>query len=159
MWTDGLRRCLAVIILLATVACGEDLGFPLQDARSPSDSELLDRITRSVDGADVHLVRLVQRGDQYAFEPSAIDLAPGDVVRFVMVGSQPESVAFDPASAAPEVAAFIRQNSLQLGVLLTDAGQAYDVSFRDAPAGHYPFVSIPHLPHGMRGEVIVSIPE
>jgi plastocyanin len=140
------------LVSLTIAACADD---PPAGPPPEPGPELLDRITAPVDGGSAHLVRLVQRGDQYAFDPAEIVIGPGDVIRFVMVGSQPESVAFDPVTATPEAAAYIRQNALQLGVLLTDAGQSYDVSFRDAPPGRYPFLSLPHAGHGMRGVVEV----
>ena len=147
-----LARLTAVLLLATAAACrGEEA--PEAPAET---SELFDRITRPGDGAAVHLVRLVQRADAYAFDPTTLTVARGDVVRFVMSGSQPESVVFDAAAASPEAAGFIRANQLDRGVLLTEPGQAYDVSFREAPPGTYPFESLPHGPRGMRGTVTVT---
>lgn len=149
-------RPLALLILaLALCACNGEAPPSISSGAAES-PEILERITRPVDGARVHLVRLVQRGDQYAFDPAVIRAAPGDVVRFVMAGTQPESVAFDATTATSEAAIFINANSLHHGVLLTDSGQAYDVSFTDAPPGRYPFVSVPHAIHGMVGEVLIE---
>lgn len=120
-----------------------------------ADPEVFEAITRPVADGSVHIVRLLQRGDQYAFDPDVVTVSSGDVLRFVMVGSQPESIVFDPNEATAEAGEFIRSNQLHLGVLLTDAGQVYEVSFLDAPVGRYPFVSLPHAVHGMRGVVDV----
>lgn len=124
----------------------------------PVGSEILDRITRPGEGGAVHLVRLVQRGDSYAFDPAEVTIASGDVVRFVMTGSQPESVAFAPAGAAADAAEYIRERGLDRGVLLTEPGSAHDVAFPEAPAGSYPFHSVPHAGQGMRGTVVVESP-
>ncbi|MQA88637.1 MAG: hypothetical protein GEU90_00175 [Gemmatimonas sp.] len=148
------RGLVAGILLIAVVGCGGDAPVFEAPPEEPRPNTL-ERITRPVDGASFHLVRLVQRGDQYAFEPAEIVIRTGDVLRFVMVGAQPESVAFDPTRASPEVARFIRAHNLHFGVLLTDAGQAYDVSFLDAPPGEYPFVSLPHGSRGMHGRVVI----
>jgi plastocyanin len=148
------QRAMIVVLLALLVGCGDEVGIPFQDT-TVAEPEVLERITRPVEGAAVHLVRIVQRGDAYVFDPAEIRVAPGDVVRFVMSGSQPESVAFEAAAASPGAAEFIREHMLHLGVVLTDPGQAYDVSFLAAPPGRYPFHSIPHATEGMRGEVLV----
>ncbi len=121
----------------------------------PPPDDLLDRITRSADDGSVHLVRIVHRPDRYQFEPARLTIASGDLVRFVMTGSLPESIVFDPLTATPEAAAFIRGRSLNLGVLLVDPGQSHDFSFQGAPPGIYPFLSIPHSDRGMTGSVEV----
>lgn len=150
----GHRALLPLALFIVAAACDR----PQSTAEEPPGpgSEILERITRPGDGGEVHLVRLVQRGDSYSFDPAELTIAPGEVVRFVMTGSQPESIAFDPATAAPEIAQFIQAHRLDRGVLLTDPGQAYDVSFRDAPLGSYPFQSVPHGGSGMRGTIVVS---
>jgi plastocyanin len=150
-------RVLTAAALLSLPGCGGEA--PALEA-SPEDERpnALERITRPTEGGQVHLVRLVQRGNRYAFEPAEISIPAGDVVRFVMVGGQPESVAFDTAQASPEAAQFIRANQLHRGVLMTDTGQAYDVPFPDAPPGIYPFVSLPHGSQGMKGTVTVVPP-
>ncbi len=149
-------RCLAPLILVLALTGCDSEPVPVIPAEPLESPQILERIARPVEGARVHLVRLVQRGDQYAFDPAVIHASAGDVVRFVMAGTQPESVAFDPTNASPEAADFIRARFLHHGVLLTDSGQAYDVSFADAPPGRYPFVSVPHAIHGMVGEVLIE---
>ncbi|MEX2571550.1 MAG: plastocyanin/azurin family copper-binding protein [Gemmatimonadota bacterium] len=147
-------RLFGAAIGLLFAAC--ELEVPGTGGPENSGPQPLERITEPAESGAVHLVRLVQRGDEYGFEPMQLSIAPGDVLRFVMVGAQPESVAFDPGRATPEAAQFIRANSLHLGALLTDPGQAYDVSFHDAPPGRYPFVSLPHRASGMQGVVVVG---
>lgn len=144
----GLLLGLTVVL----TGCAEEFP-PEPSADHPSD--VLERITRGAENGEVHLVRLVQSGDRYRFDPDRIIVAPGDVVRFVMEGSQPESVVFDSVEGASQAAAFVRENQLHLGVLLTRAGEAYDVDFAGAPTGSYPFRSIPHAGHGMTGIVEV----
>ncbi|MEX2583539.1 MAG: plastocyanin/azurin family copper-binding protein [Gemmatimonadota bacterium] len=154
--TDRRPRAAAGALLALLISgCSDQIpGFDAPADDAPP--EPLERITMAADAGDVHQIRLVQRGDRYAFEPAEVVLPPGDVVRFVMTGSQPESVAFDTADVTPEVADFIRRNQLHLGVLLTDAGQTHDVPFTDAPPGRYPFVSLPHGTRGMRGSVLIQ---
>jgi plastocyanin len=119
---------------------------------------VLQDISRPVSGGAVRRVRMTQRGDRYAFEPAEIRVAPGDVVRFVMVGNQPESVVFDTAGLAEPQAAYIAERGLDRGVLMTDPGSTLDVGFAEAPPGDYPFRSIPHSTAGMTGVVRVVGP-
>lgn len=116
---------------------------------------MLEAITNPVAGASVHRIRMTQQGDSYAFAPAEVSISPGDVVRFVMVGSQPESVVFDLAGLPAELAAFIETNGLDRGVLLTEPGATFDAGFPNAPPGTYPFRSVPHHDAGMRGVVKV----
>ncbi|HUE95156.1 MAG TPA: plastocyanin/azurin family copper-binding protein [Longimicrobiaceae bacterium] len=143
------------LLLGVSSACGEPPAPP-GDPTAAGGSQILDRITRPGDGGEVHLVRLVQRGDSYAFDPAELTIAPGDVVRFVTTGSQPESVAFQPDGATAEAAEFIRSHGLDRGALLTEPGDDYDVTFPEAPPGYYPFQSLPHAGYGMRGTIRVE---
>lgn len=123
----------------------------------PSDT-LLARIARPVEEGRAVLVRMTAEGDRYAFSPAEVTVRPGDVVRFVLTGPQPESVAFDTANSSPEAAAWLRSRGLVRGPLLTRPGQVYEASFRDAPPGRYTFFSVPHASFGMRGAVVVEPP-
>lgn len=149
------RRRVAAWVLLAITALGGCRQEP-EPAADPERSEMLDRISRPAEGGAVHLVRMVQRGDQYAFDPADLRIAQGDLVRFVMTGPQPESIVFDATDAPPEVASFIREAALDRGVLLTEPGQLHDVTFAGAPPGSYPFFSLPHADRGMRGRITVT---
>lgn len=102
---------------------------------------------------------MTQRGDQYAFAPSEVRVAPGDVVRFVMVGNQPESVVFDTGGLPAAQAEYIAGRGLDRGILMTDPGSTFDVSFGEAPPGDYPFRSVPHHESGMKGIVSVALPD
>jgi plastocyanin len=151
-----IRRLALLLLVVSLSACErDDMRAPDPD-RDDSVAEIIERITGPGAGDAVHFVRLVQRGDRYAFDPSELTIPRGDVVRFLLVGGKPESIVFDAGEATPEAAAFIRENALDLGVLLTEPGQAFDASFRDAPAGRYPFRSLPRTMEGMRGVVVVT---
>jgi plastocyanin len=147
------RAVLAALLAVLSLGGCDRAGGPLEEA---SDTELVDRLTTAPRGVNVHLVRMVHRGDAYTFEPDEIEVRSGDLVRFVMDSPQPESVAFGMDGLSPEAAEFVRQHDLASGVLLTSAGEVYDVSFRDAPPGRYPFRSIVHAERGMTGAVVVG---
>lgn len=141
----------ASLALLLLAACAE----PEEAPPAAATDTLLSRIAAPVEAGRAVLVRMTAEGDRYAFEPAEVRVSPGDVVRFVLAGSQPESVAFDTAGLPPEGVAFLRDRALLRGPLLTRAGQVHDASFRDAPPGRYPFFSVPHGSSGMRGAVVV----
>jgi plastocyanin len=150
-----LTRCCCMLALSALVGmAGCDQGVGPGD--SPADTTLLDRLTAAPRGVDVHLVRVVASGDEFGFQPSEVVVRSGDVVRFVMVTSQPQSVAFSVSDLTPGAEQFVRDTDLMHGELLTSAGEVYDVSFRDAPPGRYPFHSIVHAARGMRGVIVVE---
>lgn len=149
----GVALALASLLMLAP-ACDRESPGPVTEGADTT--SLYARLTESPRGGRVHLVRMVVQGDTAAFEPAEIHASPGDVVRFVMAGSRPETIAFTAEGLTAGAAAFIRDGGLSHGELLTRAGQVYDVSFRDAPPGRYPFHSVPHLDRGMRGIVVVE---
>ncbi len=146
-------RAVAALALLALGACGEADEPPRQVV--PADP-VLSRIAAPVERGTVTLVRMSAEGDGYAFEPADVSVRPGDVVRFVLSGSQPESVAFDTTGLPAPAVDFLRRQGLVRGPLLTRPGQVYDASFHDAPPGRYLFFSVPHASFGMRGAVVVE---
>lgn len=151
---SGSIFSLLLAVLAVGTACTGSAAPPPEPAVPEADA--LTTITRPGDGGAVHLIRLVQQGDNYAFDPAEITIPSGDVVRFVMGGEQPESVVFDADQATPaEAAEFVQGHDLHRGILLTRPGQAYDVPFRDAPPGRYPIHSLPHSERGMRGVITV----
>lgn len=107
------------------------------------------------DGGTVRIVRLVARGDRYAFEPNEVQVRSGEVIRFVHTDNQPESVAFDTAGVPAGGVEFLAGRNLLTGPLLTVPGAVYDVSMEGAPPGTYSFFSVPHSERGMQGRVHV----
>ncbi|CAN5706573.1 hypothetical protein BH23GEM8_BH23GEM8_13350 [soil metagenome] len=148
-----LRAILVALVAVLTLGACDRASGPVEES---SETELLDRLTTAPQGVNVHLVRMVSRGDSYAFEPDEVEVRRGDLVRFVMDSPQPESVSFDEDGLSPEAAEFVRLQDLGHGELLTSSGEVYDVSFRDAPPGRYPFRSIIHAERGMTGVVVVG---
>lgn len=149
------RPALFLLVCFVLPACGR-AEAPLERDSEPAGAAAEALFAPAASGGTTHLVRLVARGDQYGFDPPELRVRPGDVVRFVHTGYQPESVAFDADAATPEAGEFLRRHALDAGPLLIQPGAVYDVSFRDAPPGVYPFYSVPHREFGMAGRVIVE---
>lgn len=151
---DRSRWGIAALMLVLVGASGCS-SSPPPPAEMDEGELVLRAITEPVESGSVHRIRMTQQGDRYAFSPSEVTVRPGDVVRFVMVGGQPESVVFDPTDLGEDQAGFITSTGLDQAILLTDPGSTLDASFRDAPPGDYPFRSVPHHESGMRGSVHV----
>jgi plastocyanin len=146
----------ALWILIGTlVACGRGEAPP-EGAEERAGAGTVALTAPAPGRGTVHIVRMVARGDRYAFEPAEIRVRAGDVVRFVQTDHQPEAVAFDSTTAPPGSAEFLRQHDLMRGPLLTEPGVFFDVAFHDAPPGEYPFFSVPHRQFGMEGRIIVE---
>lgn len=152
-----MRRRALLAALLLTAACSDAPDeAPAAGAPAAPDTGVLARISRPVEGGGLHLVRLVARGSAYAFDPAEVRVRPGDVVRFVLAHPQPEAIAFDTLAADSTARRYLAASDLMHGTLLTQPGQVYDVRFGDAPAGRYPFFSVPHAGEGMTGVVVVE---
>lgn len=108
-----------------------------------------------------HVVRMVQKGDAFAFAPEEVRARNGDRIRFVMVSGAPHNVAFD-AEQVPAVAhatlsrALPDRMSALAGPLLTEEGAAYTMTLDGIPPGRYPFFCMPHVAMKMTGVLIVD---
>ena len=107
-------------------------------------------------GGGLHQVRIVNRAGQILFEPSRLEIRAGETVRFELGTPHPQSVAFDTSTAPPDIRAYLRRSRLDRRPLLTQPGQAYDVTFDGAPPGAYSFYSLAHASPGAGGTVIVT---
>lgn len=132
--------------MLSLPGCGEDgteTAAPLAEEQAPG-------------GGVVHIVRLTAGGARPAFEPAEVTLRPGDLLRFVQTARLPESVAFDTSGVPPGGAELLAEQGALSSSVLLEPGAMHDVSFEGAPAGRYPFFSLPHAALGMEGVVTVQ---
>lgn len=110
----------------------------------------------------VHEVRMLLTSDgKYLFDPAAITITVGDVVRWRDVSGGPHDVAFHPdqipSGAAPILNAAMsdKVGELQGKILFAD-GDTYDISFAGLPPGTYNYYCLPHEPMGMKGVITVE---
>ena len=106
-------------------------------------------------------VKMVGDGTNYKFEPADITIKAGDNVKFTMVSGGPHNVAFDPAeiaaAAKPQLMANMDNQMSELsGPLLQNAGEVYEISFANVPAGKYNYHCTPHLAMNMRGTITIQ---
>jgi plastocyanin len=134
-----LLRGIVVTVALAAVACG----------RGPAT------------GA-VHVVRMMETpAGQFVFEPAALTIRSGDVVRWVNVSGGVHNVAFYaeqiPPDAKPLLDAAMPARLTDLtGPLLEQAGQTYEVAFADMPPGVYGYYCTPHEMLGMKAQLTIT---
>ena len=106
-------------------------------------------------------VKMIGDGTTYKFEPADITINAGDNVKWVMVSMGPHNVAFDPAeipaAAKPQLMANMDGQMSELsGPLLSNAGDVYEISFANIPAGKYNYHCTPHLAMNMKGTITVQ---
>jgi plastocyanin len=108
-----------------------------------------------------HEVKMTGDGTNYKFEPADITIKQGDGIKFTMVSGGPHNVAFDPAeitaAAKPQLSANMPNQMSELsGPLLQNAGEVYEISFANVPAGKYNYFCTPHLAMNMRGTITIQ---
>jgi plastocyanin len=154
-------RMLVVTIAAAALACGRG---PRSEADGTMPATGQPEPTRRATGsgtAAVREVRMTETPDgRFVFEPAALTLRVGDVVRWVNVGGGMHNVAFYadriPAGAGQLLDATMPNRLTELtGPLLERAGQTYEVSFADMPPGVYGYYCTPHEMLGMKAQLTV----
>lgn len=104
-------------------------------------------------GPHVIIVKMVEHGSGFAFDPSTITAQPGDTVRFVQASAQPHNVSFRKVPSGAKLGA------AKVGPYVMASGESYDLvidgRFVD---GTYTFACDPHEPVGMTGTLIVGKP-
>src|SRR4051812_3481232 len=106
-------------------------------------------------------VKMIGDGTTYKFEPADITIKAGDGVRWTMVTGGPHNVAFDPAevnaAAKPQLMANMDNQMSELSSpMLQGAGETYEISFANVPAGKYNYHCTPHLSMNMKGTITVK---
>lgn len=106
-----------------------------------------------------HEVQMLGDEKGYRYEPADITIKQGDGVRWVMVSGGPHNVAFQNIAADARAALSANmpnQLSDLTSPMFMNAGEKYEVSFANVPAGKYEYICQPHLANNMRGSVTVQ---
>ncbi|HEX6588116.1 MAG TPA: multicopper oxidase domain-containing protein, partial [Longimicrobiales bacterium] len=130
---------LAVLLLIGAGISWASAGTPLPGVIPPAGRTIV--------------VRMVDDGGRFRFEPAAVEVRRGDLIRFVQEGSMPHNVAFVKNTAPTGV----DLGELWTGPYLmtrTDTYEVYvDERFED---GAYDFICTPHAALGMAGTITVG---
>src|SRR5438309_2364839 len=95
-----------------------------------------------------------------AFEPAALTVKTGSVVRFINVSGGPHDIAFYTDSVPKGAVDALKKGMANMmgdlvGPFLTQPNEHYDVSFAGAPAGKYRGYCLPHVALGMHITITV----
>jgi plastocyanin len=157
---------LASAVVLGACGGGEKNGTPTDTATtSPATTTTAAPATGGVAKAPATgktwEVKMTGDGTTYKFEPADLTINAGDNVKWTMVSMGPHNVAFDPAevtaAAKPQLMANMDMQMSELtGPLLQNAGDTYEISFANIPAGKYNYHCTPHLAMNMKGSITVK---
>lgn len=118
-----------LLLLAASAGCG---------SRHPPDEVLRD--TLGLGGSEeVHRVSLEVRDGRETAAPPTTEIAPGALVEFVSADRFVRMVEFREEGLSPEGAEFLLRTGQLRSAPLLDRDARFVVSFRDAPAGRYPY--------------------
>ena len=152
-----MRVMLLSTILIVATGCGEKKApVPSQAGQAAAPAP------PATPTGPVVEVRMTGDGtSKAAFEPRALTIARGTIVRFINVSGGPHNVAFWPDSVPQGGRDALKrgmpdQMTDLTGPFLTRSNERYDVSFGGAPAGMYVGYCQPHLVLGMRIAITVK---
>lgn len=107
----------------------------------------------AADVGQVVVVRMLDDGGSYRYEPAEITVKRGDIVRFEQAGAMPHNVEF-VRNTAPDGADL---DGAWMGSFLIEKGETYDVvvdeKFID---GTFDYLCSPHATMGMKGKITVA---
>lgn len=139
----------------AASAASETTAVAPEDAPPPR-IDVLPGSAAPITGA-VHEVQMIGDAKGFRFEPSHITARPGDAVKFVVISGGPHEVAFDldkvPPASREQLLINMPNSADGKSPLLSGTREAWTVSLGALSPGVYPFVSMPRLPQGMKGEI------
>ena len=101
----------------------------------------------------VVVVRMMDDGGSFRYEPAELTVRRGDIVRFEQAGTMPHNVEF-VRNTAPDGADL---GSAWMGSFLIGKGETYDVVVDDRFIdGAFDFLCSPHATMGMKGRITVA---
>lgn len=90
-------------------------------------------------GDEVHRVSLAARDGREVATPENVEIPPGALVEFVSTDRFVHTVAFREGELSEEGVRFLEETGQLQGPPLVAPDARFVVSFREAPAGRYPF--------------------
>lgn len=144
-----------LVLVLSACAGGDKAG----DAATTADSAMAPVATAPAAGA-THDVNMSLVDGQYRFEPAALTVKAGDVVRYHNKSGGPHNVAFwadsIPAGGA-EAIQIVDQSAPLTSQMLVEPDAVITVNVgANAPTGAYRFTCQPHAAMGMNGTLTVQ---
>lgn len=147
---------------LAMTACGgataDDEAAPAAAAQeasaAPAEMSTAAAAETGAAAADnVVIVKMVDDGSTFRFEPAKIEASRGDVVRFVHEGTQPHNVQF----VQDGVPAGVDLGDAWTGPYVISKGGTYELTIDERfEPGTYEFTCTPHMAMNMHGTLVVT---
>ena len=129
----------AVLLLIGAGVSWASEGTPLPGVIAPAGRTIV--------------VRAVDDGGRFRFEPADVEVRRGDVIRFVQEGAMPHNVAFVKNTAPTGV----DLGELWTGPYMMTRTDSYEIYVDERFAdGTYDFICTPHAALGMAGTITVS---
>lgn len=149
-----LLQSVGAVALAALLVLGCDRGGT-QTTEDELGPRVLELDSARVDLPDSirQLVVRLDRSTAADMEPATAALRTGDIVRFEALDAGGHAIAFDGALLAPEARTWLEGTGQLRSPPLVNAGNAWVITFANAPPGEYPFVCVTH---GARGVLTVS---
>lgn len=127
------RRLVPLVVASALL-----VGLAGCESRHPPDEVLRDSL--GLEGSEeVHRVSLAVRDGRETAVPPTTEITPGALVEFVSGDRFVRMVEFREGELSPEGAEFLQRTGQLRSAPLLDRDARFVVSFRDAPAGRYPY--------------------
>ncbi len=140
-------------VILPLTAC--DRGGPggaRSDEKGPRVLELSGDTVKLPDSVHVATVR-IDRTKLAELEPPASTVRTGDLLRFISQDAGAHAIAFDGEAMTAEARAFMEKAGQLRSPPFMAEGSTWVISFKDAPAGSYPY----RCPtHGVQGTITVT---
>lgn len=141
----------AVVLCLLLAGCDRTKGEPAAD-EGPRVLQLDSTSITLPDSVRLAVITL-DRSIREDMDRPNVELRVGDIIRFETRDGGGHAIAFDGATLAPEVRAWLERTGQLRSPPLVAAGNAWVVSLEQAPPGDYPFQCVTH---GGRGTVRVT---
>jgi plastocyanin len=161
-----MRHTLSVLAFFA-LACGGSQ--PDRSTAGQADAANADRPPAGVPApasaprasSTTYEVRMEMVKNKYFFNPAALTIKPGDVVRWININGGPHNVQFKkdripPGSLTLLETAMPQQIAGLTGPFLRDSLATYSVTFENMPPGTYAYACQPHEILGMTGTITVA---
>lgn len=148
---------LTTVVALGALACGGDKQASQTQTPPPGGQPA----TPAASGPVVEVKMTGNGNNLAAYEPNALTIAPGTIVRFINVSGGMHNIAFwgdsIPAGAAAVLTTAMPNTIDNLsGPFLMQPNDTYEVSFANAPTGTYKGYCTPHLALGMKIAITVQ---
>ncbi len=129
----------------------------LRDPPPPTDPELAEALGLPA-STPVHRVVLTGQRESTRVLPREVRIRDGDLVQFVALDRRVYAIRFELGSMSPEAREFLVGTRQEGSPPLASEGARFVLSFREAPAGRYPF-TVEGYGDGVPGAVVVEAPD